>query len=302
MAQTGSMKVEDLSPAARLAVEKKSIEGGWDGRGLGRLLAELERWDDMAEARKSRAEKVFWTGAIGTGVGLFALAIASAVFETGMPLVILVVPIAAAVMGWKMKKAARAVDLPNEIRITVRPLIRQLRQDFHPDQKIKVSMNLAGIDEKVFKSERNLSPGPNNTIKQWTYEEPLCTIRLPLTDGSLVTLRMDNQYVKVQRTYRTSRGKSKSKTKWKKLSTVTAILLPQAPLSWEPARIEKFIDRANETVSFVEKDGVMAARLDRYYKFKAANSAPEDAAPAADVMKMLVRLSAMRPQAAGGAR
>jgi hypothetical protein len=44
----------------------------------------------------------------------------------------------------------------------------------------------------------------------------------------------------------------------------------------------------------------MAARLDRYYKFKAAGDAPTDIVPAADIMKLFVRLGGMRP--AGGAR
>jgi len=297
------MTVKDLTPAARAAVEQKTIGGGWDGRALVKLMAELERWDNMAEARKARAKKVFIGGIIGSVVGFFLMFVAASVTEEffwGPPFFL--APLAVMIAGIRMKKAARAIDLPNELRISLRPLLRQLHQDLNPDEKIKVSMNLAGIDEKKCTGTKNLPPGRSKSLTQSAYDEDLCDIRLPLADGSTAVLRMENQYLKLEKRYTSSRGKSKSKTKWKKLSTVTTMLIPPAPIEWEPARVEKLVNRANERMSFPQKDGVTIARMDRYYKFKAADDPPGDAVHGADIVRMFVRLTAMRPQAAGGSR
>ncbi len=302
-ANPAKMKLEDLSPAARAAVETKTITGGWDGRSLVKLFAELDRWDAMAEARKARARKVFFGGIIGSVIGFFALFIVGAVAENFFAgLLFFLVPLAVLIVGVRMKKAARAIDLPNELSASLRPVLKKLSQDLHPDEKIKVNLNLAGIDESKCANVKDLPPGHNRSLKQFTYDEELCDLRLPLTDGTQAVVRLENTYVKLERSYRTSRGKYKSKTKWKKLVTVTTILIPPQRINWEPARVQQTIDRNWEKVSFVEKDGVMAARMDRYYKFKAAGDIPADVAPAADVLRMLVRLTAMRPQAAGGVR
>ncbi|HEU0121013.1 MAG TPA: hypothetical protein VFQ91_10855 [Bryobacteraceae bacterium] len=297
----GKMKITDLTPAARAAVEQKAVTGGWDGKSLGKLLSELDRWDQMAEVRKAHAQKIFMTGAIGCVVGFFLFFVVAFMVEA--PLVALglaAIPVAILITGIRMKRAARAIDLPNELRISLRPMIRQLSQDLHPDERIKVTLNLAGIDEKKANAAKDLPPGRNRSLKQNQYDEDICLLRIPLLDGSEAVLHLSNTYFKLVRSYTTSRGKYKSKTKWKKLTSVTAMLVPPVRISWEPASMQQHIDRRTERLSFVEKNGVMVARLDRYYKFKAANEPPADAAPAADILKMFVRLTAMRPRAAGG--
>jgi hypothetical protein len=302
-ANPAKMKLQDLTPAARAAVEQKTIGGGWDGRSLVKLMGELERWDKMAEIRKVRARKFFVGSIVACIAGFFCFfIIAFMVEEFLLGLTFLVVPALNLIVAFRMKKAARAIDLPNELRVSLRPVFRQLSQDLAPGEKIKVTMNLAGIDEGKCAEIKDLPPGRFRGLKQSTYEERLCSIRVPLTDGTHAILRMENTYLKLERRYTGRRGKTKSKTKWKKLATVTAMLIPPSRVVWEPARIEKLIDRANEKMSFLEKDGVMVARLDRYYKFKAAGDPPGDAVPAADILRMFVRLTAMRPQPAGGAR
>ena len=297
------MTVKDLTPAARTAVENKTIGGGWDGRSLIKLIGELERWDNVAEARKAIAAKIFKGSAIGSVIGFFAFVVIGGMAgEFLWGLLFFLAPLAALFMGICMKKAARAIDLPNELRVSLRPVLRQLSQDLHPDEKIKVSMNLAGIDEKKCFHTKSLPPGINRTLTQSTFMEDLCSIRLPLTDGSHAVLRIENTYLKIERRYTGRRGKSKSKTKWKKLSAVTAILIPPERINWDAARMSGINDPANAKIAFVEKDGVLAARMDRCYKFKAADGPPGNAVPAVEILRMFVRLSAMRPQGAGGSQ
>jgi len=297
------LKLTDLSPAARAAVEQKTIGGGWDGRSLLKLWNELESWDDMAEARKARAKKMFIVGIFSAVFGFFIAFVVAFIAEIPwLGALILVAGFGMLFLGIRLKKAARAIDLPNEIRTSLKPFFKQLAHDLHPEEKVKVSMNLAGIDEDKCKDKRPIPSQRRGTVTQSTYEEDLCSIRLPLADGSLAILRMENTYLKLERRYSNSRGKSKSKTKWKKLSTVSTILVPPSPMVWQVARSQSVVDRNHERLTFSEKDGVMAARMDRYYKFKAADDPPGDAVPAADIIRMFVKLVALKPQSAGGAK
>jgi len=297
------MKIDELSPAARSAVETKKISGGWDGKSLVKLFAELDRWDNMAEGRKKRAQRVFVGGCIFMVLGVFAAFVVGDMTENIWAAgACVLVPIGVTALGAKLKKSARAIDLPNELRITLRPILRQLKQDLHPDEKIKVNLNLAGLDESKPATEREYPSPRGGKIKEKTFVDDLGELRLPLTDGSTAVIRLENGYVEAARSYRTSRGKYKTKTKWKKLATATAILIPPARINWESGRAAQMVDRNCERITFAEKNGVMVARLDRYYKFKKAGDAPEDTVPGSDVIKMLVRLSAMRPRAAGGAQ
>lgn len=297
------MKIDELSPAARSAVETKKISGGWDGKSLVKLFAELDRWDKMAEGRKKNAQRVFVGGCIfmvlGVFVGFFVAGETENFWAAGA---CIVTPILVTALGAKLKKAARAIDLPNELRVTLRPVLRQLKQDLHPDEKIKVNLNLAGLDESKPATEREYPSPRGGKIREKTFPDDLGEVRLPLVDGSTAVIRLENTYVELARSYSTRTGKHKSKTKWKKLATATTILVPPARINWESGKAAQMVDRNNERITFAEKNGVMVARLDRYYKFKKAGDAPEDTVPGSDVIKMLVRLSAMRPQAAGGAQ
>jgi hypothetical protein len=297
------MKIEELSPAARSAVETKKISGGWDGRSLVKLFAELDRWDEMAEGRKTRAQRVLVGGCIfmviGVFVGFFIAGETENFWAAGACIAL---PIVVAAVGAKMKKAARAIDLPNELRDTLRPVLRQLKQDLHPDEKIKVNLNLAGLVEDKPATEREYPSPLRGKIREKTFPDDLGEVRLPLIDGSTAVIRLENTYVELARSYSTARGKYKTKTKWKKLATATTILIPPTRINWQSGKAAQMVDPNRERITFSEKDGVMVARLDRYYKFKNAGDAPEDTVPGGDVIKMLVRLSAMRPQAAGGAQ
>jgi hypothetical protein len=296
------MTLKDLTPAAKAAVESKTIAGGWERRSLVKLLAELERWDNMAEARKSRAKRLFFAGLVGSVLGFILMIIVSSEAGFAYGVWCFLVPLALLFFGLRMQKAAKAIDLPNELRVSLRPVLKLLSQDLHPDEKIKVNLNLAGIDEKKAGRTTNLPPGRNRSLTQSAYDEDLCSLRLPLADGTQAVLRMENAYFKIERRYTTTRGKYKSKTKWKKLSTVSAMLIPPSRISWESGRIASMLDRNTERLTFVEKEGVLAARIDRYYKFKAAGDIPDNAVPGADILRMFVRLTAMRPHAAGGTR
>jgi hypothetical protein len=292
-----------LSPAAKAAVETKVLQGAWSGRGLLKLMAELEKWDLTVEERRSKTDKWWVLSIVVAFIGfilMFVITMLTGLFLVG--LAVFVVPFVTVFVLRKKLKALQAADLPDELRKSIRPVLKQLGQDLHPEEKIKGRINLAGIDEKRFKLQKDLPPGKYRSLKLSVFEVDLCDLRMPLADGSTAVLRMDNTIHKLERCFKTSRGKIKWKTKWKKVSTATAMLIPPERVNWEPGRMQAFLDKTNEKLSFVEKNGVMVARLDRYYKFKASGNEPEATVPSADIVKLFVRLMGMLPATAGGAR
>lgn len=300
MIATEPKKLEDLSPAAQQAIATKALAGAWEAKGLKKLLAELHQWDLVAEKRKARAGKIRTGGIIGTVAGFFLFFLVGVMAEEWLiGISLLAAPVLVIIAGHRMKKAAESIDLPNELRNCVRPVLQKLSQDLHPDERIRVSLDLNGVCDKTRKSKMVPVKGAGQR-KMSTYELPLGTLRLPLNDGYEMVLRFDNTVYEFQITKRGAR-KTKTKTKWKKESAVSATLVPPSRIEWHSARVKETINRGRgwERMVFVEKDGVQAARIERHYKFKALNE-PEDTAPASDILGMMVRLAAMRPAAGAG--
>ena len=301
MPRVSSLK--DLSPDAVAAIHARKIEGAWDTRSLQKVLAELEAWDLAAESRKKTAKAMLWIGVVGALFSIvsffFMLGEVDAWTTMLWPAGIAAAFVGTVVLGAKKSKTAQTMDLPDEIRTLIRPVVRQLSQDLDPKQKMKVEIDLQRIIENKPKSKQNLPPRAGATkLEQSLYEEPVCSIRMPLADGGEAVLRIGNEYSRTVKNYRGRSGKSKSKTKWKKYSTVTGILAPAPGMNWRPERIERFLDRKREKFEFVEKEGSRNARLDRYYKFSSIGDPPSNTAPLEEVMQVFLRLALMRPPAA----
>lgn len=255
------MKLADLSPEARAALEAKALNGAWHPRRLRRLLAEFDRLDQVAETGKKRSRFLLSTGCFLMAFSV-VLSVIIAIKMQSIPLVLacLIVPIVITAIGVKMSNSAAAIDVPNELRATLRPLLKRLRQDIDPDRKVRVRLNLAGFDDRKPASQREYPARTRGTVKESTYHEDLGLIRIPLAGGGTASIHIANTYLQLARSYRNSRGKLKSKFKWKKITTVTARLGP-------------------------------AARLRRRFKFKQYNDPPGDCASPGGVVQMLVALA-----------
>jgi hypothetical protein len=291
----------DLTPAARQAVESKKISGSWSAKALLRLLGELQKWDLGVEERKKAAHKRVIGSGIAMVVSIFALFafLIVGLWFIGVPVTIGLIIFF--VVSLRAEKALKAVDIPDEFRIVVRPLLRQLSQDINPEEKVRVECDLAGITEAKIKDAKDIGKLSYQSAKLTVYEDPLCHIRLALLDGTEAVFSIDNTMHKVVGTKRNSRGKTKTKTKWKKVTTLTASLVPPRRINWEVGKSQQLVDTRTEKITFAEKNGVMVAKLQKYYSFKSMGDEPTGTAPSSDATGLFVRLYAMRP-AAGGAR
>jgi hypothetical protein len=255
------MKLADLSPEARAALAAKALHGAWHPRHLRRLLAEFDRLDQVAETGKKRAKWVLGTGCFLMAASVF-MAVIIGIKLQSIPLVLacLIVPVVITLIGAKMSNSAAAIDVPNELRCTLRPLLKRLRQDIDPERKVRVRLSFAGLDTKKASSEREYKARTRGIVKESAFPEDLGYIRIPLRGGGAATIHLANTYLQLARSFQTSRGKSKTKFKWKKVTTVTARLGPDA-------------------------------RLRRRFKHKQYNDPPGECVSPGNVLGMLVELA-----------
>lgn len=290
-------KVEQLSAEAREVVKARKLSGSYELRRLFKLLGELAEFDEATGASRKSASN-WMIGFIIATVVVFVLAFV--IFPYGLILPVITVS-GAIIMGLKHKRLS-AVDLIDDFRTCLQPALRDLSRDLDPNQKIKVEMDLAGPVETKKKGEKDLPPGRNTKLTETIYEDPWCEVRLPLADGATATLEFSTTYYKYYRRYRTSRGKTKSKTKWCKECTARATLVPPVPVAWQEQTLARAAGEPGAKAKLLTpKGGVQGAQWQKTWSFKGVGDAPADAAPAREVVGILMRLyGAMRPVGSKG--
>lgn len=287
---------KEFSPEAQAAIQAQSISGSFELRKLQKLMAELSSFDERNEAAMKKAKTTAIIGAVGAFLTLFASFALMATLDTGWGFVLPVVGVAVAIVFAVKHSRLSKADLINDFRLCLRPGLRDIAHDLDPEKKIRVRMDLAGPVARKKVSELQLPPGRNRKLTETVYQDPWCEVRLPLLDGNTALLEFEVKWRKRVRDYKTSRGKYKSKTKWRKECKAAATLIPASVVNWNEATLRARVDPASERARLVEKEGVTGARIERYWTYKGLSDPPKDAPPAREVVGMLLRLyAALRP-------
>jgi hypothetical protein len=294
------IKLEDLSPTAREVTQTRRITGNWDAKHLVRLLGELAHVDEAFERQAKSAQNKMILFIVLAFVSIFVGAFTSA-FLGGWAFLLLPLMIVLAILfGIKWRKLKK-LDLINDFRLCLRPVLRDIANDLDHDKKIKVEMDLCGPADRKQKSKMEIPPGAYIKVTETVYQDPWCQVKLPLADGSTVILEFENCYRKYDVRKRGRRGKIKFKTKWRKECTASATMLPPSAANWNEQQLQSRLNGGREKLKFVEKDGLRGARLEGFWGFKGASDVPSDAPPGKAIVGMLLRLhSAMKPE--GGSK
>lgn len=115
---------------------------------------------------------------------------------------------------WRLSK----IDIHNNLREFVVPVVNLIGQDMAADQKIDLNLDLRGklLDSKL-KDTRKDNPGwfsyPKTTTR--IYEDPWFKLTGALVDGSRLAISVADMVTRIDRTYRSRSNKIKSKTKYK---------------------------------------------------------------------------------------
>ena len=172
------------------------------------LLTSLSTFDEHADALR---KLLGWTMVIAVILG-FAGAIVSQSLIVAV--VALVVLIAAIVYYRRFKK----LDLPNNLRKFVLPLLRLLREDMESTAPLALKCDLRGgqLEEKKTGAATSLPAGYGVvSATQTLYTDPWISGATTLADGSKLDWEIVDHIRRRDVTKRNARGKTKYKTKYK---------------------------------------------------------------------------------------
>lgn len=280
--------MKNMRAEAERAAAEKNLQGEWKPRELLGLLEELNQLDVTAEARMKRATNVAMVGGVGAFLMVF-VAIAVALFwETGWAFA--AIPVFLAVLGWGIwrHKKAKRLDIPNELRKVVRPVVRRLAEDLAAGEKITVEADLSGMVEG--KKGKGLYRRKVQGGNMAAYEDRLLRMEMALVDGATAVLELSNSYFLEERQKSTASGKTKWKRKWRKMAKATATLLPAGPAEWRAGPV----DAGWEKLRLVNRSGSQGARLTKYWEWKGEGEPPGQTPPVSEVLGLFARLAQMR--------
>lgn len=214
-----------LSPEQLALLETKQLAGEYEPGALIALLRPIAEYDRLSD--KARTPMGCSTAA------LFVLAIVLLIVAGNVSVFLLPLPLAALGGGiWllvtvlKMKK----LDLANNFRQVALPLFAVLREDMEPGAAVNVRLDLSPPTAKAKKTGTGKPydvPGYRKVVDT-TYLDPWFGGGARLADGSVLQWTVTDDVVASERTKRTARGKIKTKTKHRKLTTIAVdVALPK---------------------------------------------------------------------------
>lgn len=263
------ISLEEISPELKELVETKKLSDRMNLKNLVGLLKETASFDEIVDEESARVSKRATTWLIVTLVLGFL-----AFFTFGITLILALPALIVTLVYYSKKKKLKKIDLSNEFRNVLLPFLQTMSEDFHPKGRIKVDIDFAGPTEEKITRKEKIDPGRFKKVVETIYDDPWLSLTAPLADGGSLLLSIGNTYVAHDRYWRNPRGKSKHKTKWKKLVQVTAGLLPAELLAYDR---EEFDSAAiMEKMKLSDKRDAQLARLSKKYKFKKTNEIPEE--------------------------
>lgn len=216
---------KSLSPEQRALLETKQLAGEYEPGALIALLRPIAEYDRLSD--KARTPMGCTTAA------LFVLAFVLLIVSANVSPFLLPLPLAALGAAiWllatvlKMKK----LDLSINFRQVAMPLVAVLREDMEPGATLNVRIDLSPPTAKAKKTGTGKPydvPGYRKVVDT-TYVDPWFGGGTRLADGSLLQWTVTDDVVASERTKRTARGKIKTKTKHRKVTTIAVdVALPK---------------------------------------------------------------------------
>ncbi len=217
-----------LSPPQKKIIREKWVEFTMPPESWLQFLGELARFDKEGDASR----KAFgWTAGISfiaTFFGLFCIPIGMEIGGVAghalafVPLVAVGLGILALIVYFSLKR----IDIANNLRLFVAPLIAVLREEMDPKEKLALTMDFrGGAHKSKIQNQTKEDPGRFRypKITETHYLDPWFDGRAQLADGGILEWHIVDRIRKREITKRNQRGnkiKTKTKVKGKRLMDV----------------------------------------------------------------------------------
>lgn len=215
---------KSLSPEQKALLQTKQVSGEYEPRSLIEFLKPVAEYDRLSD--KGRTPIGCSTAA------LFVLSFVLLILTLNglwyvAPLLLLSLGGAIYLLVTVLKLGK--LDLSNNFRQVAMPLFAVLKEDMESGATMNVRLDLSSPTAKAKKTGTGepYKEGAYYKIVDTTYVDAWFGGGTRLADGSLLQWDVTDDVVESARTKRTARGKHKTKTKYRKLSTISVtVALP----------------------------------------------------------------------------
>lgn len=278
-----------LSPEQKALLETKQVSGEYEPRSLIELLRPIAEYDRLSD--KARTPMGCTTAA------LFVLSLVLLVVAANVSLFLL--PLSLAALGGAIFLLVtvlrlRKLDLSNNFRHVAMPLFAVLKEDMEAGATMNVRLDLTPPTAKAKKTGtgKPYKEGAYYKVVDTTFVDPWFGGGTRLADGSLLQWDVTDDVIESARTKKTARGKHKTKTKYRKQSTINVtVALPHKEYA-----VTNLPADEGEKVKVRESEKRTTLRLAKRVKAKSID--PIDPAEIFDIISEAYKR--VRPAAATG--
>jgi hypothetical protein len=301
--QTRRRLLRELSKAAETAVMKRQVFGRLSLNRWLKILRELARYDEAGDLLCARTRKRAIASGVVLFLALFAVPMAAANDLGALAAAFACLALIAAgllVAFLVRNRRLRNLDLANDFRNVLIPFLIALREDIPSGRKVRLKLDLAGPSEAKVIRKGDLAPRGERKLHETVYSDPWCQLEAPLSSGNSISLDIANTYTRQDIRYRTSRGKRKHKSKWKKLVVVRAEIIPDAKRFALDPSSPKGASGPGDVRLKKRLEGESAMIKTKWKVKSRGPSPPPDSIPPKAVVAMFLRLGSMlRPLPTG---
>lgn len=213
----------DTNALANSMVAEKKISGQWPLSQLFSIFDTLTQYDVQLEAKVAKFKKLATIGFIGVFISFFLTILGANVNPTVLVLAILLllISLVVGIVGLVLKSRCGKLDLQDDFRKYVRPLLESLQDDLKKDTPVSLELSLDPVEKKQFSKGKsdNYSVGVYHSCCDYYFERDFLNVKLRLNDGNRLMLTGTELLIKTSKTKRNPRGKYKTKTTYKKRVT-----------------------------------------------------------------------------------
>ncbi len=213
-------------------VVAKRIQGEWPLNRLFALLDALTKFDVQIEEKVARLKKRTILLIVGA-IAVFALVGMVGMIITENPLMLALagiisgILIVAGIVEGILLLKYRKLDVTNDFRDYIKPLLEDLQDDIKPDSNVFLDHYLSPIDHKTFsggKGEKYKTGGYK--CRDHFFERDLVTMKFRLSDGNRAMFSVHEVLTKTHKSKwkKSASGKMKHKSKTKRRKRVTGVI------------------------------------------------------------------------------
>ncbi len=120
----------------------------------------------------------------------------------------------------------RNLNLSNDFRDFLIPLLKSLETDFPQKSKVRLILDFSGVEPKKQITKRNVPSSRFSSVEETEFLDRWMRLSTVFPNGSRLKMRVENLVVSSNRGWQNANGKSKSKTKWKKRVSIRVAMTP----------------------------------------------------------------------------